>query len=221
MALIGTVNSIPLTRGANDYANNNTFGSGSGVSLTVGRKNTFIGNNSGTSMTTGNNNIIIGGYTGNQNDLDVRTGSNRIILSEGDGNPRFYMSHDGVTRLFNADYYTVTNNTKGGTVTALPRDVFFPPSYFNVLDTCTIIINCSASEGTSGGYLRTDILHVNYRFGYTFNSLASNTNDGLSMTTWTYAFTSSGLTVTQNWGAGGSNMGTRWSFFITGCLVQG
>jgi hypothetical protein len=38
-------------------------------------------------ITTGNRNTIIGGYTGNQGGLDIRTASNYIVLSDGDGNP--------------------------------------------------------------------------------------------------------------------------------------
>ena len=39
-------------------------------------------------MTTGAKNTIIGAYTGNQGGLDIRTASNYIVLSDGDGNPR-------------------------------------------------------------------------------------------------------------------------------------
>jgi hypothetical protein len=202
------------------------IGRAAGAGLTTGGDNTFIGargtgGGAGYSITTGSKNTIIGQYTGNQNDLDIRTGSNNIILSQGDGIPKFYMSNNGTTRLFNAYENTLTSNSKGGTVTILPRDVFFPPSYFNVIDTCTIVVNCVASEGTAGGLTRTDILHVNYRFGYNITSLASNMSDGVSVSNWTYSFDSNGLRVTQNWGASGSSLGTRWTFFITGCLFQG
>jgi hypothetical protein len=39
-------------------------------------------------MTTGNSNTIIGAYTGYQGGLDIRTASNYIVLSDGDGNPK-------------------------------------------------------------------------------------------------------------------------------------
>jgi hypothetical protein len=38
-------------------------------------------------VTTGYKNTIIGGYNGNQGGLDIRTASNNIVLSDGDGNP--------------------------------------------------------------------------------------------------------------------------------------
>jgi hypothetical protein len=41
-------------------------------------------------MTTGSKNTILGAYNGNQGGLDIRTSSNNIVLSDGDGNPRGY-----------------------------------------------------------------------------------------------------------------------------------
>jgi hypothetical protein len=38
-------------------------------------------------MTTGNKNVILGRYSGNAGGLDIRTASNYIVLSDGDGNP--------------------------------------------------------------------------------------------------------------------------------------
>ena len=43
-------------------------------------------------MTTGSRNTIIGRYNGNQGGLDIRTSSNNIVLSDGDGNPRLHSS---------------------------------------------------------------------------------------------------------------------------------
>jgi len=53
----------------------------------TGSSNTFVGNQSGVSMTTGSKNTILGAYNGNQGSLDIRTASNYIVLSDGDGNP--------------------------------------------------------------------------------------------------------------------------------------
>jgi hypothetical protein len=55
---------------------------------TTGNYNTFVGAASGYSMSTGAKNTIIGSYNGNQGGLDIRTASNHIVLSDGDGNPR-------------------------------------------------------------------------------------------------------------------------------------
>jgi hypothetical protein len=41
-------------------------------------------------MTTGSKNTIVGGFSGNQNSVDIRTLSNYIVLSDGDGYPAFW-----------------------------------------------------------------------------------------------------------------------------------
>jgi hypothetical protein len=71
----------------------------SGDNVAVGRNalrlstaagNTAIGEGGGSAITTGAKNTILGRYTGNQGGLDIRTASNYIVLSDGDGNPRMY-----------------------------------------------------------------------------------------------------------------------------------
>ena len=60
----------------------------------TGSCNTFVGaanqngNGCGQLVTTGTRNTILGGFDGNQGGLDIRTASNNIVLSDGDGNPR-------------------------------------------------------------------------------------------------------------------------------------
>jgi hypothetical protein len=71
------------------------FGSEAGYANTTGESNTYIGRQAGNLMTSGNNNTIIGRYNGNQNSLDIRTASNYIVLSDGDGNPRGYFDASG------------------------------------------------------------------------------------------------------------------------------
>jgi len=39
----------------------------------------------GSAVTSGYSNVILGGYTGNQGGLDIRTASNNVVLSDGDG----------------------------------------------------------------------------------------------------------------------------------------
>jgi hypothetical protein len=69
------------------------FGYQSGNVLSGGSYNSFFGHTSGSLVTSGAKNTIIGRYSGNQGGLDIRTASNRVVLSDGDGNPRAY--HDG------------------------------------------------------------------------------------------------------------------------------
>jgi hypothetical protein len=101
----------------NTTASNNTaVGYQAGYSATTSGYNTFIGQTAGYSttgvgntfvgctnasvgagyfITTGTKNTIIGGYHGNQGGLDIRTLSNHIVLSDGDGNPRAYFKANG------------------------------------------------------------------------------------------------------------------------------
>jgi len=61
---------------------------------TTGGNNTFIGGNAGYLITTGTENTILGRYNGNQYGLDIRTTSNNIVLSDGDGSPRVVVKGD-------------------------------------------------------------------------------------------------------------------------------
>lgn len=88
--------------GAMTTADNNTaVGRSAGLGLTTGVNNTFVGaynganGGSGAEITTGSKNTILGTYNGNQGGLDIRTSSNRIVLSDGDGNPRLISDASG------------------------------------------------------------------------------------------------------------------------------
>ena len=82
------------------------MGGGAGGSVTSGILNTFAGVDSGSVFTTGTRNTILGRYSGNQNSLDLRTASNNIVLSDGDGNPRMHINSSG----------TMSDITSGGDV---------------------------------------------------------------------------------------------------------
>jgi len=90
-------------------------GNGAGYNLTSGAGNTFIGGStsgayypSGYYITTGSKNSIFGAYNGNQGGLDIRTASNYIVLSDGDGNPRIYVDNNG--------QFVINAPTAGGNV---------------------------------------------------------------------------------------------------------
>ena len=72
-----------------------SLGHAAGNSAT-GDYNTFIGESAGGSMSSGTKNTILGRYNGNQGSLDIRTGSNYVVLSDGDGNPVAY-TYNGAT----------------------------------------------------------------------------------------------------------------------------
>jgi len=92
-------------------------------SCTSGNLNTIVGYSAGNTITTGSKNTILGRYTGNQGGLDIRTSSNRIVLSDGDGNPRIYVDNSGNTSIgdntanaVDGNRFYVYNNADNGIV---------------------------------------------------------------------------------------------------------
>jgi hypothetical protein len=65
------------------------------LNATTNQYNTAIGNGSGSLITSGQKNTIVGRYNGNQNSFDIRTSSNVLVLSDGDGNPRIVSDSAG------------------------------------------------------------------------------------------------------------------------------
>jgi len=65
--------------------------------------NTFVGQSSGSAITSGDANTILGRYSGNEGGLDIRTSSNNIVLSDGDGNPQLFINSDGKTNINSVD----------------------------------------------------------------------------------------------------------------------
>ena len=76
---------------------------------TTGAFNTFIGAGAGYLVTSGAKNTILGGYNGNQGGLDIRTASNYIVLSDGDGNPRQIIDSSGNLLVGTTSGITSTN----------------------------------------------------------------------------------------------------------------
>jgi len=86
---------------SNSSGTGNTFlGYQAGYSISTGSKNTFVGafasgvGSAGAQITTGSSNTILGAYNGNQDGLDIRTSSNRAVISDGDGNIKCYWDTD-------------------------------------------------------------------------------------------------------------------------------
>jgi hypothetical protein len=97
---------------------NTAVGNGSLYALTSGTFNTAIGWDSGSAITTGAKNTIIGRYSGNQGGLDIRTASNYIVLSDGDGNPRVQINDSGRTQIVGSSAGNpifIANNNNGST----------------------------------------------------------------------------------------------------------
>jgi hypothetical protein len=105
-----------------------SIGSNALQSLTSGTHNTAIGQGSGSAITTGSKNTILGMYTGNQGGLDIRTSSNNIVLSDGDGNPRGY--YGGSTPCWVFVTPTTGQNHTQFHVTASSGNIYGPAIQF-------------------------------------------------------------------------------------------
>jgi hypothetical protein len=93
---------------------------------TTGGSNTAIGAGAGYNISSGTKNTIIGAYSGNQGGLDIRTSSNNIVLSDGDGNPLAY-TQNGKT------FVLPSGTISSGTGIAFPATQN-PSSEANTLD---------------------------------------------------------------------------------------
>ena len=116
----GTRNTfLGRTAGLSSTGDNNTFVGYSAGNVSTGVNNTFVGgyNSSfgaaGGDMTTGSKNTIIGTYTGNQGGLDIRTSSNNIVLSDGDGSiAANWATGGGWYQLNNSAVWSVTSDAR-------------------------------------------------------------------------------------------------------------
>ena len=159
--------SIATGSGANTIGGNTFVGTEAGYSVTTGTGNTFIGcSNTGTStygagyyVTTGSKNTILGGYNGNQNGLDLRTSSNNIVLSDGDGVPHLIISSSGTVSAGNGGDVASSTNSK----------VFNSGSYSSSAAVPNFVGNWMASNNwgigshtnASSAYVRIGVVSVN------------------------------------------------------------
>ena len=146
-------------------AQNTMIGSQSGVSATSGVNNTFVGYAAGSSVTTGGKNSIFGSYSGNQGGLDIRTASNYVVLSDGDGNIRQFTNNNGFTKITNA-----------GASASLSTSGSFHEVISDNIDNA-VLISVSTNASYTGNGIQTDIARNTtnnsfYAFGY-FNRGAS------------------------------------------------
>jgi hypothetical protein len=81
---------------SNTTASNSTGVGYQAGSLATGAGNQLFGYSSGSSITTGAKNVIIGSYTGSAAPISA-TGSNYIVLSDGDGNVRAHWNSANAT----------------------------------------------------------------------------------------------------------------------------
>ena len=127
----------------------NTFlGYSAGYLATTGTNNTFVGNGAGQSVTTGGKNTILGNYGGNQGGLDIRTSSNNIVLSDGDGNPKGYFgAGSGGEFTLNASASTAYN----GILNFAEAGTLKTQQYYQKSVTSFYIVNSSAGVYLGAG----------------------------------------------------------------------
>jgi hypothetical protein len=98
----------------NTGENNTAIGFGSLNVVSSGSDNVALGKSSGSLITTGSSNVIIGSFTGTTGEsptpvYDIRTSSNNIVISDGDGNIRQTFDASGNATFSRSS----ANNTDG------------------------------------------------------------------------------------------------------------
>jgi hypothetical protein len=174
--------------GYNSNAGNQVFvGRGAGYSITTdnantmvgdiagnqttGGQNTFFGQQAGYWVSSGTKNTIIGRFDGNQGGLDIRTSSNNIVLSDGDGNPNLIVDNNG--RLISGTtsqlgQVTIENQSNNTGISVRQTSSSINYSAIN-------IINDYATGGQTG---------LQIRFGDTSNSEVGSIRSSVSSTSY-------------------------------------
>jgi hypothetical protein len=141
----------------NSTGNWNTFIGKQAGQNTTGSLNTFIAGGAGSLVTNGSSNTIIGAYSGNAAGLDIRTASNYVVLSDGDGNPLQSSAYNKSTALQGAIPNTGIGITFPATQSA-SSDANTLDDYEEGTFTPTIIGTTSAGTGTysnqTGSYIK-------------------------------------------------------------------
>jgi hypothetical protein len=209
------------TSNAASARNGNTaIGSLAGYFLTTGTANTFVGGNNATGfgagyyVTTGSKNTIIGGYGGNQNSVDIRTLSNYIVLSDGDGYPAFWGlgGASGYMRLQagRLEFPATQNASSDPNTLDDYEEGSWTPTYVFSGGNGTAAFNTSAATYTKIG----NMVLVNLYFNFTKGTASGD-------------FTVTGLPFAANtrspcaifWDGGGAASNTLTSEIVTSTIV--
>ena len=162
----------------------NTFiGDASGNSVVAGEFNTLLGQQAGNAITSGDKNTIIGRFTGNDGGLDIRTSSNNIVLSDGDGNPRGVFSSGGNYGVGQVNGLGSVNSATNGAVLGAQGYGMFQRAgstvgYFNRNTNDGLLISFYGT-GTQEGTISISGTTVSYNGGHLsrWSQLADNTKD--------------------------------------------
>ena len=104
---------------ANQTSGNSTAVGYQAGLVSTGIGNQFFGYSSGSAVTTGATNVILGSYTGSAAPISA-TGSNFVVLSDGDGNVRQFFN--GANATFNGTVSVTGTVSATGAVTATGSD---------------------------------------------------------------------------------------------------
>ena len=177
------------------YGANTCFGHTAGYSANNTSAygfNSFIGYGAGYYVTTGVKNTILGAYNGNQGGLDIRTASNNIVLSDGDGNPRQYTN--GSTNVING-YISAGSLTGASAANLIPFSYLFPTS--GVVASAIIQLVVSGTNSLDSGFAGYYTLSLVKAFStYTVTVINSGLPQNNSGYGFTFALNASYLTVT-------------------------
>jgi hypothetical protein len=178
---------------------NVAIGRQAGYNLTTASSNTFVGSNAGQLVTSGAKNTILGGYDGNQSSLDIRTASNNIVLSDGDGNPRgMYVPTQGIGWNFGGN--AVTDNYSGSGDTTINTVPYSRGSGGGL----AVVRGYDGSTGNP--YVRLYVVAIQVAGGAAASTSALVSSAGSAGATFTFAFTGGYVTVT-----GASTNGGNWA----------
>jgi hypothetical protein len=125
-----------LTTGGNNVLMGYYGGIGAaGEALTTATANTFIGPSAGYLVTTGSKNTFLGAFSGNSGSLDLRTTSNYIVLSDGDGNPRQVIDGSGnvfvgSTSIISSEKFGVTQSANSQVVSIYAKNASYTSDAF-------------------------------------------------------------------------------------------
>tara|TARA_R110002072_G_scaffold218300_1_gene376037 strand:- start:79 stop:963 length:885 start_codon:yes stop_codon:yes gene_type:complete len=166
---LGLESGYSLTTGGR----NTLVGNQAGKGITTGTQNTFLGGTNGSTgsvgefITTGSKNTIIGSFDGNQDGLDIRTASNNIVLSDGDGN--IGLRIDGSTHFA---YFGDAADTASGVATLNvapnPSNNFFA-QFWNTAGSAVGSISVSGG-GSATSYTTSSDYRLKENVNYTWDA---------------------------------------------------
>jgi hypothetical protein len=182
----GSYNVITGTQAlnTNTTASYNTAMGHTALFYATGGSNTAFGASAGSEITSGTKNTIVGRYNGNQGSLDIRTLSNRIVLSDGDGNPRLYITDVGKVAIGNNApncLLDITSSDSGSSYQTL--NITNAAATSTSRGTNRIVRISSNASGADTTIQFTDNVSNNYFFGG-YNGVAyvsSNLNQGVKL----------------------------------------